>query len=82
MCKTNRCPFYHAYKTSSREFKLHGQSILPLIKNSFSMQVDKSRHGLISFFNVINKDCLLSLKAALRLKEIPGTVNDQLVRTP
>ena len=31
ICKTNRCPFYYrVYKTSSREFKRHGQSILPI----------------------------------------------------
>ena len=29
MCKTNTCPFYRVYKTSSREFKRHVQSILP-----------------------------------------------------
>ena len=32
ICKTNRCPFYYrVYKTSSREFKRHGQSILPIV---------------------------------------------------
>ena len=30
MCKTNRCPFYRVYKTSSREFKRQDQSILPI----------------------------------------------------
>ena len=32
MCKTNRRPFYHVYKTSSREFKRNSQSILPIEK--------------------------------------------------
>ena len=31
MCKTNRRPFNRVYKTSSHEFKRHGQSILPII---------------------------------------------------
>ena len=30
MCKTNMCPFHRVYKTSSREFKRQGQSIIHL----------------------------------------------------
>ena len=44
MCKTNMCPFHRVYKTSTREFKRQGQSILP-ITNPFAIDRCKSEEG-------------------------------------